>query len=322
MKAIRVHENGGPDVLRYEDATDPKPGPGEALVRLAAAGINFIDVYRRTGMYPVPKPFIPGTEGAGTITALGHSVTGFAVGDRVAYEGPLGAYAELQAVPAEKLVKIPDGVTSDVAAAVMLQGMTAHYLATSTYALTPGTTCLIHAAAGGTGGLLVQIAKKRGARVIGTVGTQAKADIARRNGADETIEYTTDNVVARVKELTKNRGVDVVYDSVGKTTFDASLDCLRPRGYMVLFGASSGAVPPFDPQILNRKGSLYLTRPTLGNYTATRDEMAGRANELFAWIKSGELKIRIAREYPLKDAAEAQRALESRQFAGKILLVP
>ncbi|HZS57845.1 MAG TPA: quinone oxidoreductase [Gemmatimonadaceae bacterium] len=322
MKAIRVLENGGPEVLRYEDVTDPKPGPGEALVRLAAVGINFIDVYRRTGMYPVPKPFIPGTEGAGTITALGDGVSGLAVGDRVAYEGPLGAYAELQAVPAAKLVKIPDGVATDVAAAVLLQGMTAHYLAKSTFPLQPGMTCLIHAAAGGVGGLLVQIAKKLGARVIGTVGSAAKAEIARGDGADETIDYTIEDVVARVKAFTKHRGVDVVYDSVGKTTFDASLDCLRPRGYMVLFGASSGAVPPLDPQILNRKGSLYLTRPTLGNYTATREEMVGRVNDLFSWIKAGQLTVRIAHEFPLKDAAEAQRALESRRMAGKILLVP
>jgi NADPH2:quinone reductase len=322
MKAIRVHENGGPDVLRYEDVTEPQPRRGEVLVRLAAAGINYIDVYRRTGMYPVPRPFIPGTEGAGTVTALGDGVTGVAVGDRVAYEGPLGAYAEVQAVPAAKLVRIPDGVATDVAAAVMLQGMTAHYLATSTYPLAPGMTCLVHAAAGGTGGLLVQIAKKRGARVIGTVGTPEKAEIARAAGADETIEYTTQDVVAEVKRLTDGRGVDVVYDSVGKTTFDQSLDCLRPRGYMVLVGASSGAVPPFDPQILNRKGSLYLTRPTLGNYTATREEMVARATDLFAWIEAGELTVRIAREYPLRDAAEAHRALESRRLAGKILLVP
>jgi NADPH2:quinone reductase len=322
MKAIRVHENGGPDVLQYEDVTEPQPRRGEALVRLAAAGINYIDVYRRTGMYPVPRPFIPGTEGAGTVTALGDGVTGVAVGDRVAYEGPLGAYAEVQAVPAAKLVRIPDGVATDVAAAVMLQGMTAHYLATSTYPLAPGMTCLVHAAAGGTGGLLVQIAKKRGARVIGTVGTPEKAEIARAAGADETIEYTTQDVVAEVKRLTGGRGVDVVYDSVGKTTFDQSLDCLRPRGYMVLVGASSGAVPPFDPQILNRKGSLYLTRPTLGNYTATREEMVARATDLFAWIAAGELTVRIAREYPLRDAAEAHRALESRRLAGKILLVP
>jgi NADPH2:quinone reductase len=322
MKAIRVHENGGPEVLRYETVTDPQPRPGEALVRLAGIGVNFIDVYRRSGMYAVPMPFIPGTEGAGTIIALGDGVAGFAVGDRVAYEGPLGAYAELQAVPAAKLVKIPDGVATDVAAAVMLQGMTAHYLATSTYPLAPGMTCLVHAAAGGTGGLLVQIAKKRGARVIGSVGTAAKAEIARADGADETIEYSTQNLVAEVARLTGGQGVDVVYDSVGKATFDASLDCLRPRGYMVLFGASSGAVPPFDPQILNRKGSLYLTRPTLGSYTATRDEMVGRVNDLFAWIKAGELTVRIAHEYPLKDAADAQRALESRRTAGKILLVP
>jgi NADPH:quinone reductase len=321
MKAIRVHENGGPEVLRYEDVTDPKPGPGEALVRLSASGINFIDVYRRIGMYPVPKPFIPGTEGAGKVIALGDGAGEFRVGDRVAYEGPLGAYAEVQSVPVSKLVKIPDGVATDVAAAVLLQGMTAHYLATSTYPLGPGMTCLVHAAAGGTGGLLVQIAKKRGARVIGTVGSAAKAEIARGDGADETIEYTTQNVVTEVKRLTNGRGVDVVYDSVGKTTFDASLDCLRPRGYMVLFGASSGAVPPFDPQILNRKGSLFLTRPTLGHYTATREEMVGRVSDLFAWIKAGELKVRIAKEFPLKDAGDAQRALESRQFAGKILLV-
>jgi len=322
MKAIRVHENGGPEVLRYEDVTDPRPGPGEALVQLAASGINFIDVYRRSGMYPVPRPFIPGTEGAGTVIAIGDGVSDVAVGDRVAYEGPLGAYAEVQAVPVAKLVKIPDGVATDVAAAVMLQGMTAHYLATSTFPLGPGMTCLVHAAAGGTGGLLVQIAKMRGARVIGTVGTAAKADIARGDGADATIEYATQNVVAEVKRLTGGRGVDVVYDSVGKTTFDESLDCLRPRGYMVLFGASSGAVPPFDPQILNRKGSLYLTRPTLGSYTATREEMVGRANDLFAWIKAGQLRVRIAAEFPLQQAPDAQRALESRGLAGKILLVP
>jgi NADPH2:quinone reductase len=322
MKAIRVHENGGPDVLRYETVTEPEPRSGDVLVRLAAIGINFIDVYRRSGMYPVPMPFVPGTEGAGTVIAVGDGVTGVSVGDRVAYEGPLGAYAEVQAVPAAKLVKIPEGVATDVAAAVMLQGMTAHYLATSTYPLAPGMTCLIHAAAGGTGGLLVQIAKKRGARVIGTVGTAAKAEIARGDGADETIEYSTENVVARVRQLTDNRGVDVVYDSVGKTTFNGSLDCLRPRGYMVLFGASSGAVPPFDPQILNRKGSLYLTRPTLGNYTATREEMVGRANDLFAWIKTGQLNVRIAAEFPLQQAAGAHHALESRRLAGKILLVP
>jgi NADPH2:quinone reductase len=322
MKAIRVHENGGPEVLRYETVTEPQLRAGEVLVRLSGIGVNFIDVYRRTGMYPVPMPFIPGTEGAGTVTAVADGVTGISVGDRVAYEGPLGAYAEVQAVPVAKLVKIPEGVATDVAAAVMLQGMTAHYLATSTYPLGPGMTCLIHAAAGGTGGLLVQIAKKRGARVIGSVGTAAKAEIARGDGADETIEYSTQNVVAEVARLTGGQGVDVVYDSVGKATFNESLDCLRPRGYMVLFGASSGAVPPLDPQVLNRKGSLYLTRPTLGNYTATREEMVGRANDLFAWIKAGELKVRIAHEYPLEDAGEAQRALESRKTAGKILLIP
>lgn len=322
MKAIRVHETGGPDVLRFENVPDPVARPGEILVRIAAAGINFIDVYRRTGLYSVPLPFIPGTEAAGTVTAVGDGVTGFAVGDHVAYEGPLGAYAELQAVPAAKVVKIPNGIKMDVAAAVMLQGMTAHYLATSTYPLSPGATCLIHAAAGGTGGLLVQIAKLRGARVFGTVSTPAKAEIALGDGADAIIQYTTQNFVTEVKRLTDGRGVDVVYDSVGKTTFDGSLDCLRPRGSMVLFGGSSGPVPPFDPQILNRKGSLYLTRPTLGNYVATREEMVGRANDLFQWIKAGRLNVRIAQEFRLSDAAEAQRALESRRFAGKLLLVP
>jgi NADPH:quinone reductase len=322
MKAICVHETGGPDVLRYEDVPDPVARPGEILVRIAAAGINFIDVYRRTGLYAVPLPFIPGTEAAGTVTALGDGVTGFAVGDHVAYEGPLGAYSEQQAVPTAKAMKLPEGIKLDVAAAVMLQGMTAHYLATSTYPLAPGSTCLIHAAAGGTGGLLVQIAKLRGARVIGTVSTPEKAEIARGDGADETIQYTTQNFVTEVKRLTDGRGVDVVYDSVGKTTFDGSLDCLHPRGYMVLFGGSSGPVPPLDPQVLNRKGSLYLTRPTLGSYVATREEMAGRAKDLFDWIKAGRLKVRIAQEFPLREAAEAQQALESRRYAGKLLVVP
>lgn len=322
MKGIRVHETGGPDVLRYEDVPDAVARPGEIVVRVAAAGINFIDVYRRTGVYTVPLPFTPGTEAAGTVTALGEGVTGFAIGDHVAYEGPLGAYAELQAVPVVKAVKLPNTIKLDVAAAVMLQGMTAHYLATSTYPLSPGTTCLIHAAAGGTGGLLVQIAKLHGARVIGTVSTPEKAEIARGDGADEVIQYTTQDFAEEVKRLTNGRGVDVVYDSVGKTTFDKSLDCLRPRGTMVLFGASSGPVPPFDPQILNRKGSLYLTRPTLGNYVASRAEMVGRADQLFEWIGAGRLTVRIAAEFKLRDAAQAQAALESRRFAGKLLLVP
>jgi NADPH:quinone reductase len=322
MKAISVHETGGPDVLRYEDVPDPIVRPGEVLVRVSAIGVNFIDVYRRTGMYKVPLPFIPGTEAAGTITAIGDGVTDFAIGDRVAYEGPLGAYAELQTVPITKTVTIPAAVKTDIAAAVLLQGMTAHYLTTSCYPLSPGETCLVHAAAGGTGGLLVQIAKKRGARVIGTTSTPEKAEIARRDGADEIILYTKQDIVTEVKRLTAGRGVDVVYDSIGKNTFDASLDCLRPRGYLVLFGASSGAVPPVDPQILNRKGSLYLTRPTLGNYVATREEMIGRIDDLFAWIGAGQLSVRIAHEYPLRDAGEAQRALESGRTAGKLLLVP
>jgi NADPH:quinone reductase len=322
MKAIRVHETGGPHVLRYEDVPDPVPRPGELLVRIAAAGVNFIDIYRRTGLYSVPLPFTPGTEAAGTVAAVGDGVTGFSVGDRVAYEGPLGAYAELQAVPAAQAVAIPNGVTTDVAAAVLLQGMTAHYLATSTYPLSRGKTCLIHAAAGGTGGLLVQIAKRCGARVIGSVSTQAKAEIARGDGADDMIIYTTQDIVTEVKRLTGGRGVDVVYDSVGKATFDASLDCLRPRGYMVLFGASSGPVPPLDPQVLNRKGSLYLTRPTLGTYTATREEMVSRADDLFSWIRAGQLTVRIGQEFKLSDAADAQRALESGRTTGKLLLIP
>jgi NADPH:quinone reductase len=322
MKAIRVHETGGADVLRYEDVPDPAPQAGEILVRIAAIGINFIDVYRRTGLYPMSLPFIPGQEAAGTVTALGKGVTALAVGDHVVYEGVVGAYAELQAVPAAKAVKIPGDVKMDTAAAIMLQGMTAHYLTTSTYPLTPGSTCLVHAAAGGTGGLLVQVAKRRGARVIGTVSTLEKAQIARGDGADETINYTTEDVVDRVKHFTNGRGVDVVYDSVGRTTFDASLDCLRPRGYLVLFGASSGPVPPFDPQILNRKGSLYLTRPTLAHYTATREEMVGRVDDLLAWLRAGQLTVRIAKEFPLREAADAHRALESRRFAGKLLLIP
>jgi NADPH:quinone reductase len=322
MKAIRVHETGGPHVLRYEDVPDPVAKAGEVLVRIAAVGVNFIDVYRRTGLYSVPLPFTPGTEAAGSVTAVGQGVTDFAVGDRVAYEGPLGAYADLQAVPADRAIKIPDGVKTDVAAAVLLQGMTAHYLATSCYPLAPGKTCLIHAAAGGTGGLLVQIAKRRGAQVIGSVSTQAKADIVRSDGADNVIIYTAQDILTEVKRFTDGRGVDVVYDSVGKATFDVSLDCLHPRGYMVLFGASSGPVPPVDPQLLNRKGSLYLTRPKINDYTATREETVGRADDLFAWIKAGQLKVRIAQEFELSDAADAQRALESGRTAGKLLLVP
>jgi NADPH2:quinone reductase len=322
MRAIRIHAFGGPEVLQVEEVPVPVPGPGEARVRIEAAGVNFIDIYHRTGQYRGNLPLTLGQEGAGVVDATGPGVTEVQVGQRVAYASVQGAYAEYAIVPAARLVPVPDGVSSQVAAAVMLQGMTAHYLSHSTYPLGAKDTALVHAAAGGVGGLLVQIAKRRGARVIGTVSTEAKAAEARAAGADEVIRYTETDFVAETRRLTDGQGVPVVYDSVGKTTFDGSLDCLRPRGYLVLFGQSSGAVPPLDPQVLNAKGSLFLTRPTLAHYIATRDELLWRAGDLFRWIAAGELNVRVAATYKLSAAEEAQDYLAGRHAHGKVLLIP
>jgi NADPH:quinone reductase len=323
MKAIRVHECGGPAALRYDDVDVPEPQAGEALVEVAAAGINFIDVQHRTGRYKPPSlPFTLGSEAAGTVTAIGPGVTEVAVGDRVAYAMVLGSYAEYAVVPAKRLVKVPAAVELQTAAAVMLQGLTAHYLTHSTYAVQPGDAALVHAAAGGAGQLIVQVARIRGATVYGTVGNAAKAEVARAAGVAAAIDYRTQDFDVEIKKLTEGRGVDVVYDSVGKDTFDKSLSCLRPRGMLALFGFSSGPVAPFDPAVLGYKGSLFLTRPGLNQYIATRDELVGRANDLFAWLASGKLTITVDRIWPLSDAAEAHAALEARQTAGKLLLVP
>lgn len=322
MKAIRIHQTGAAEVMQYEEIPQPQPGAGEALVKLEAIGVNFIDTYQRSGAYKMPLPFIPGQEAAGIVQAVGANVSEVKPGDRVAYSSIVGAYAEYALVPAARLVAIPDDLSTQQAAAVMLQGMTAHYLACSTYPLKPGETTLVHAAAGGLGLLLVQVAKQRGARVIGTVSTEAKAQLAKEYGADQVINYSTQDFESEVKRLTNNQGVDVVYDSVGKTTFDKSLNCLRRRGYLVLCGQSSGAVAPFDPQILNAKGSLFLTRPTLAHYIADRAELLWRANDLFAWMRAGKLRVRIDRTFPLADAASAHRYLESRQAMGKLLLIP
>jgi NADPH2:quinone reductase len=322
MRAIRIHETGGPEVLRLEDIAVPEPGPGQVRVKLEATGVNFIDVYYRTGQYKAALPLTPGSEAAGIVDAVGPGVTDLRPGDRVAYAMVLGAYAEYAIVPADRLVPVPEGVDTQLAAAVMLQGMTAHYLTHSTYPLKPGDTALVHAAAGGVGLLLVQVAKRRGARVIGTVGTEEKAQLARSVGADEVIIYTQADFEAETKRLTNGQGVEVVYESVGRTTFDRSLNCLKPRGYLVLFGQSSGAVPPVDPQILNSKGSLFLTRPTLAHYALTREELLQRAGDVFQWIKAGELKVHIGRFFQLADAGAAQTALTSRETTGKVLLLP
>ncbi|HEX6645500.1 MAG TPA: quinone oxidoreductase [Gemmatimonadales bacterium] len=320
MRAIRLHETGGPEALRREAVPIPVPGQGEALVEVAAAGVNFIDVYKRRGLYPVPLPATLGEEGAGIVRAVGPGVDEPRVGDRVAWAMRIGSYAEHVVVPAGKLVTVPDRVPLATAAAVMLQGMTAHYLATSTWPLRPGETCLVHAAAGGVGLLLVQLARRIGARVIGTAGSDAKAALAREAGADAVIVYTRQDFVAETRRLTEGRGVTVVYDSVGRTTFLPGLDVLARRGMMVLFGQSSGPVEPFDPQLLNRKGSLFLTRPTLADYTATPDELRRRAAGLFELVESGGLSVRIGARFPLEEAAAAHRALEGRQTSGKVLL--
>jgi len=322
MKAIRVHAPGGPEALQYEEIERPAPGPGQVLVKIEAAGVNFIDNYQRTGHYKVPLPVTLGQEAAGTVSALGPGVAEPKVGDRIAYTTVLGAYAEYAVVPADRVVVLPDGVSTKQGAAVMLQGMTAHYLATSTYALKSGDACLVHAAAGGVGLLLCQIAKLRGARVLGTVSTREKAALARAAGADDVILYTEQDFETEVKRVTNGAGLQVIYDSVGKTTFEKGLGCLALRGMMVLYGQSSGPVGPFDPQALNQKGSLFLTRPTLAHYIATRAELVGRAGEVLGWIKSGKLTVRIERELPLAQAAEAHQLLQGRKTTGKVLLVP
>ena len=306
VKAVRFHEFGGPEVLRYEDIPQPEPGPGEAVLRLGACGVNFIDTYQRTGAYNVALPHVAGQEGAGEIVAVGEGAS----------------YAEYVKVPAERLVKLPEGVDDATGAAVLLQGMTAHYLMASTFPLEPGHTCLVHAAAGGVGLLLTQMAKMRGAHVIGTVSTEEKAQLAREAGADDVILYTQQDFVAEVDRITGGAKLDVVYDSVGKDTFDGSLNCLRDRGYLVLYGQSSGRVPPVDPQALNAKGSLFLTRPTLASYTLTREEIDWRAGDIFGWVAEGSLNVRVGATFALSEAAEAHRQLEGRLTTGKVLLVP
>ncbi|MCU1265327.1 MAG: Alcohol dehydrogenase, zinc-binding domain protein [Acidobacteria bacterium] len=322
MKAIQVSQVGGPEALALVELPVPVPKPNEAVVQIKAAGVNFIDVYYREGRYPAPLPFTIGQEGAGEIVAVGSDVTSVQPGDRVAYTGVMGSYAEYASVPADRLVKIPDQIDFNQAAASMLQGMTAHYLSHSTYLLQNGETALIHAAAGGVGQLLVQMAKRLGARVIATAGSADKAQIARDAGADECIVYTQEDFESETRRLTGGRGVDVVYDGVGKATFDKGLNVLRPRGYMVLFGGASGAVPPFDLLELTHKGSLFLTRPTLVHYIGTREELEQRSGDVLQMITSGELKIRIHKAYPLTEARQAHRDLEGRATSGKLLLVP
>ena len=322
MKTVRVHQYGGLEALMYEDVPVPEPGDGEVRVKIEAIGVNFIDIYHRIGRYQGSLPLTLGQEAVGIVDAVGLNVTDVKPGDRVAYASVQGAYSEYAIVPAWRLVLIPSSVTAQQATAAMIQGMTAHYLALSTYPLKHGETALIHAAAGGTGQLLVQVAKHCGARVLGTVSTEEKAALAREAGADEVILYTQTDFEAEVKRLTNNAGVDVVYDSVGKDTFDKSLNCLRRRGYMVLYGASSGAVPPLDPQVLNARGSLYLTRPYLGHYTSDRAELLERVNDVFNWIAAGKLKVRIDRTFPLAEVADAHRYLEDRKSKGKVLLLP
>ncbi len=320
MRAIVVNELGGPEVMVAADRPDPHPGPGQVAVEVAAAGVNFIDIYRRSGVYRVPLPHVPGSEGAGVVTAVGAGVTGFAAGDRVAWADGPGSYAERVAVPAQVLVPVPGGIDLKVAAAAMLQGLTAHYLCRSTFPVTAGTVAVVHAAAGGAGLLLTQMIKRAGGTVVGTTSAPWKAALATQAGADHVTTY--EEFPRVVAEVTGGRGADVVFDGVGKATFDASLTTLRPRGMMVLFGGSSGQVPPFDLQRLNSGGSLYVTRPTLAHYIADRAELEWRARELFGWIADGELSVRIGAEYPLADAPRAHQDLASRTTTGKLLLVP
>jgi NADPH:quinone reductase len=322
MKAIRVNAPGGPEVLHYEDVADPTPKAGEATVKVDAAGLNYIDVYQRSGQYKLNLPLTLGLEAGGTVTAVGPNVTEVKVGDKVAYTGVAGAYAQYAAVPAARLVTLPAGLSTRQGAAAMLQGLTAHYLACSTYPLKSGDTCLVHAAAGGVGLLLCQIAKMRGARVIGTVSTEEKSKLARDAGASDVILYTKQDFEAEVKRLTDGKGLQVVYDSVGQTTFDKGFNCLAPRGMMALYGQSSGPIGPFDLGVLNAKGSLFVTRPSLNHHIITRAELLERSNELLGWIRDGRLKLRTEFEFPLKDAADAHRALEGRKTTGKVLLIP
>jgi NADPH2:quinone reductase len=322
VKAVRIQEPGGPEVLRLEDVPEPTPAAGEALVKIEAAGVNYVDVYCRTGLYPYPLPGILGVEAAGTVVAVGPGVIDPRPGERVAYTNVPGSYAEMSVVPVERLVKLPEGVTARQGAAAMLQGMTAHYLATATYPLRAGDTCMIHAAAGGVGLLFCQIAKMRDATVIGTTSSAEKAALARAAGADHVILYSEQDFAAEARRLTGGTGVHVVYDGVGASTFAQGLDCLRPRGMMVLFGQASGPVPPFDLSLLNLKGSLYVTRPSLNAYVASRAELLARATDVLGWIATGTLRLRIEHEFPLAEAAAAHRALESRRTTGKLLLIP
>jgi NADPH2:quinone reductase len=322
MNAIRVHQLGHAGVLRLETMDVPTPSPGQALIRMEAVGVNFIEIYHRTGLYKVQLPFTPGTEGAGTVEAVGPGVTTVRQGDRVASVNLLGSYAEYAVAPADRLVPLPDRVSTRQGAAVLLQGLTAHYLVTSTYHLQRGESCLVHAAAGGVGLLLCQMARRIGARVIGTVSTEEKAQLAREAGADDVILYTQADFETEVKRLTAGAGVQVVYDSVGRTTFAKGLNCLARRGLMVLLGQSSGPVEPVDPQILNQKGSLFLTRPSIGHYTATREELLQRSADVLGWVADGSLSVRIGHEFPLANAADAHRELESRRTTGKVLLIP
>jgi NADPH:quinone reductase len=322
MKAIRIHQPGGPEALQLDDVADPSPGSGQVAVKLAAAGVNYIDVYFRTGQYKAQLPLTLGLEGAGTVTAVGSGVSDVKAGDNVAWTGVPGSYAQMNVVPADRLVKLPSGVSPKDGAAAMLQGMTAHYLVKSSYPLKKGDTCLVHAAAGGMGLLLCQMAKMLGATVIGTVSTEEKAALAKAAGADHVILYTKQDFEPEVKRLTGGRGVDVVYDGVGASTFDKSLNCLRPRGYMILFGAASGPVPPLDLQVINVRGSLFLQRPSLNHHIGSREELVQRAGEVLGWIKDGKVKLRIEHQFPLAQAAEAHRALEGRKTTGKILLIP
>ena len=322
MKAVRVHQPGDASVLTVDEVPEPKAGPGELLFDVEATGVNFIEIYQREGLYPMERPYIVGAEAGGTVRAIGAGVTDFRVGDRVVTERARGAYAERTTVAAEHAVRVPNGIAMDSAVALWLQGLTAHYLATSTYPLTHESPCLIHAAAGGVGLLFCQIAGKRGAHVIGTAGSDEKCDLARRAGARAAINYRTHDFAAEVRRLTAGRGLDVVFDSVGASTYEKSIDCLAPRGMLVLFGQSSGKVPPIDPLLLNRKGSLYLTRPTLAHYVATRDELLGRARDLFDWVQDGSLDVRIGARFSLGDAAAAHRALQARETTGKVILAP
>src|SRR3984957_17361249 len=322
MKAIQIHQTGGPEKLQLAELPIPEPGPGRVLGGVEATGVNFIEIYFRKGTYKSALPLIPGSEAAGTVEELGPGVTGFKAGDAVASVSVLGSYAEYALVSAASLVKVPAGLTMEQAAAAMLQGMTAHYLAYSTYPLKAGDTALVHAGAGGVGLLLTQMASRIGARVITTVSTKEKAELSREAGAAEVILYTEQDFVAEVKRITGGKGVDVVYDSVGKTTFDGSLNCLRPRGLMALFGGSSGPVPPFDLIQLSGKGSLFVTRPTLWHYVATRQELESRASEVMGWVAKGDLKLRMEHMFPLADAGQAQTDMENRKTTGKILLEP